>query len=636
MDSELLAKLLPPGDALLIVPPFGGVDRPSLATHLLQACAERAGFRTPVFYANMALASLMGDGEYAAVCFGATSALLGERFFSSWAYGLPPFGRDDPTIETSITDLSSNTDSPGKVTLSPEGFRQFERSIGGWIEEVAAAIVAAGYRIVGCSTTFEQTAASIAILNAVKSLSPGTITILGGANCEGEMAEGILTLGAKVDYVFSGESEQTFPQFLRDIAAGNRPSAKIIAGSPCRDMDSLPLPDYSEYFTQRDKFIPGSLYATGDQLWMPYEGSRGCWWGEKHHCTFCGINGEGMQFRQRSPDRVIADLRTLSERHGFRRICMTDNIMPYTYFRTLIPRLGEEVPGLHIFYEQKANLTLAQVAALKKAGIAAIQPGIEALSTGLLQLIDKGVKARQNIAVLRYARAVGVDMSWNLLYAFPGDREEWYRETISMIPYLRHLAAPSGPCHLSVDRFSPYFFASAKYGVENVRPMISYYSVLPDHADVHKVAYHFFADYQSGSAKNAALVKEFEQAVQDWSKAWESADGEDATIPCLAIVKMSNEQYILIDKRGIEDQLEIRFLDREQASAALVSYPLRMEDATGQWARANHLALSLDGWHVPLATASPAILAEFEESAHSQAHIPLPVVDRSFVRIGAA
>lgn len=28
-----------------------------------------------------------------------------------------------------------------------------------------------------------------------------------------------------------------------------------------------------------------------------YEASLGCWWGEKHHCTFCGLNGTTMKFR---------------------------------------------------------------------------------------------------------------------------------------------------------------------------------------------------------------------------------------------------------------------------------------------------------------------------------------------------
>jgi ribosomal peptide maturation radical SAM protein 1 len=632
MGYDAFRGPLSQGDALLVVPPFGGVDRPSLAAHLLQACASRAGFRTPVLYANMALARLMGDMEYEAVCFAETSALLGERFFASWAYGLPPFGRDDPRIEASITDLS------GKFSLSADSLRQFERGIGDWVSRLAATIVAAGYRVVGCSSTFEQTAASVAILNAVKAAAPDTITILGGANCEGEMAEGILTLGARIDYVFSGESEQTFPQFLRDIAAGNFPRDRIISGAPCRDLDSLPLPDFSEYFQQRDALMPESPFATGDQLWLPYEGSRGCWWGQKHHCTFCGINGEGMQFRQRSADRVIADLRALLERHGVRRICMTDNIMPHTFFRTLVPRLGQEVAGLHIFYEQKANLRLEQVVALKNAGVAVIQPGIEALSTDLLRLMDKGVTARQNIALLRYARSVGLDVSWNLLYAFPGDREEWYRETLAMIPYLRHLAPPSGPCHLSIDRFSPYFFASSRYGVEKVRPMDSYFSVLPDGADVKKVAYHFLATYESGSRVNAPLVQALEEALEAWRKAWEAASEDtDSNAPTLGVVQISGDEYILVDYRGIEGQRAVQFLDRDQAGAVLVQSPLSADTPSTEWARANHMALALDGWHVPLATAAPKVLAGFEESRRWRPPLPTGTakVDAGLVQIGS-
>jgi len=627
--ATLLEDLLPQGDALLIVPPFGGVDRPSLAAHLLQACAAEAGFRTPVLYANMALARIMGDSEYTAVCFAATSSLLGERFFVSTAYGLPPFGRDDPKIETSISDVS------GKVSISPDAFREFEKMIAGWVTELAGAIVKRGYRAVGSSSTFEQTAASVSILNAIKALSPDTITILGGANCEGEMAEGILSLGARIDYVFSGESEQTFPRFLRDAAAGTLPPEKIVTGSPCRDLDSLPLPDFTEYFRQRDALIPENPFANGDQLWLPYEGSRGCWWGEKHHCTFCGINGEGMQYRQRSAGRVIADLRALVERHNVRRICMTDNIMPHTFFQTLIPDLPAQALGLHVFYEQKANLTLAQVLALKNAGVAVIQPGIEALSTDLLKLMDKGVTARQNIAMLRYARAVGMDVSWNMLYAFPGDREEWYRETLAMVPYLRHLAAPSGPCHLSIDRFSPYFFASSRYGVEDVRPMDSYVSVLPDGADVRKVAYHFLAKYPSGSSANPALMQELETALEDWRKAWEPPEDQDVDLPTLGVVRISEEQYVLIDTRGVEGLPAVQFLDQDQAAAALVSRSLRSDDQSTEWARDNRLALALDGWHVPLATAAPAVLAELEEKHRWRPTFAVPAtVQSDLVRIG--
>ena len=37
---------------------------------------------------------------------------------------------------------------------------------------------------------------------------------------------------------------------------------------------------------------------------IPLETSRGCWWGMKHHCIFCGLNGKQMAFQDKSPDRV--------------------------------------------------------------------------------------------------------------------------------------------------------------------------------------------------------------------------------------------------------------------------------------------------------------------------------------------
>ena len=40
---------------------------------------------------------------------------------------------------------------------------------------------------------------------------------------------------------------------------------------------------------------------------MVMETARGCWWDAKHHCTFCGLNGEFMGFRSKSPLRALAE-----------------------------------------------------------------------------------------------------------------------------------------------------------------------------------------------------------------------------------------------------------------------------------------------------------------------------------------
>src|SRR2546423_10780017 len=87
-----LSTVLGDADALIIVPPFAGVDRPSLGAHVIQACAREAGFRVRVLYANLVLAAKMGEVAYEGVCYAPTTDLVGERFFARTAYGVPPFG----------------------------------------------------------------------------------------------------------------------------------------------------------------------------------------------------------------------------------------------------------------------------------------------------------------------------------------------------------------------------------------------------------------------------------------------------------------------------------------------------------------------------------------------------------------
>lgn len=99
--------------------------------------------------------------------------------------------------------------------------------------------------------TFQQTTASVALLGRIKRLRPDTITILGGANCEGEMAQGLASLPSDINYIFSGESEVTFVRFVQDILAGSPPPSRVIQGEPCKDMDSLPRPVYEEFYEQR-------------------------------------------------------------------------------------------------------------------------------------------------------------------------------------------------------------------------------------------------------------------------------------------------------------------------------------------------------------------------------------------------
>jgi ribosomal peptide maturation radical SAM protein 1 len=581
---------------LLVVPPFAGLDHPSLAVHLLQACARAAGFAVDVLYANFSFALLLGEQNYGQISRGAPhSRLAGERIFRAAAFA----GETPPALDA---------ETMAALAIDWNHWWRAADATPAWADRIATNIAAEGYDIVGCTTTFEQTLASVAMLGRLKSLRPQTITILGGGNCQGEMAEGIASLTPAVDYIFSGESERTFVEFLGAAAIGLRQCGRVIEGTPCFDMDSLPSPDYSEFFIQRRAELPDSP-VRDDELWVHCEGSRGCWWGEKHHCTFCGFNGLTMKFRERTPQRLLAELKAVVAGAPTRRVLMTDNIMPHRYFAEFLPRLAQELPGIHIYWELKANLTLQRILLLKQAGVEELQPGIEALSAALLRRMDKGCTGAQNLMALRYACSAGLDVSWNLLTDFPGDAPGDYEETVSLIRLLFHLQPPTAVHRITLDRFSPYFDRPERYNVTNLRPQPGYAEAFAPHGDLPKIAYHFQGDYRSAEREGCAAVPELREVVARWRAAWQSG-----APPILLVRRLTPKSYLLIDRRGLAGMPASHFLTRDEAAHLLTPRRMPVPWSVERWLERNW-AVVLDGWFVPLATAAPELLLEFEHGA---------------------
>jgi ribosomal peptide maturation radical SAM protein 1 len=600
-------------DCVIVVPPFASAMLPPLGPHVLQSLAKAEGMTVRVLYANLMLASMLDMPTYQALCEmrpeqppaaeaseGASSQttdaarakpdLVGERIFARLAHGLPRFGATpapvDPTAVLPAELLATESHTDALCEIFAEG------------------IVAGGCSVIGFSTSFQQTNACLAMARALRRAHRPVCTLFGGANCEGPMGPAMLALAAdSVDFVFSGESEEAFPRVLRAILDGRPPQERLIEGKPCVDLDALPVPGFADYFLQLRTLFP-SLDLR--ESWITYETSRGCWWGQKHHCTFCGLNGQGMAYRAKSPDKVMADLKALLVDVPTTSIAMADNIMPHAYHATLVPRLAEDKFPAKLFYEQKANLSLRQVKHLYDAGITSIQPGIEALSTDLLKRIKKGVTASQNLALLRYARIFGMHVAWNLLTEIPGDSAADFEWALSVLPLLRHLQPPGGVSPLSIDRFSPYFEDPAQFGIAQTRPWPAYRDIFPADANVTDLAYHFEGDYRSGSRESPQLLAALDAAVALWRHPWQR-NGQP--LPALMIAALDGDNFCLMDTRD-EERSRVRFLKLDQARAALVAGPL--DRPASKWAMDEGFAVALDGRCIPLATASFEILSQFE------------------------
>src|SRR5262249_3429472 len=127
-----------------------------------------------------------------------------------------------------------------------------------------------------------------------------------------------------------------------------------------------------------------------------------------------------------------------------RKLSAADNIIPVEYFKSFLP----ELEGLHLdidlFYETKANLSEAQVAQYKRAGLNQIQPGIESMNSSVLKLMRKGVTALQNIQLLKWCAQYGISAYWNYLFGFPGEIQESYIGQAELLCRIMHLAPPVG------------------------------------------------------------------------------------------------------------------------------------------------------------------------------------------------
>jgi ribosomal peptide maturation radical SAM protein 1 len=236
--------------------------------------------------------------------------------------------------------------------------------------------------------------------------------------------------------------------------------------------------------------------ASGVTPTLLVETARGCWWGERSHCTFCGLNGATMTFRSKSPDRVVEEFTHLRDRYGVRSFSVVDDILDMQYFKSVVPMLAEAELGLELFWEIKANLTARHVRELRDAGVIWVQPGVESLNDHVLDLMRKGTTAFKNIELLKWCKEYGVKPLWNFLYGFPGETADDYAESIELIHSIWHLDAPTGYGPVRLDRFSPYHQDPEGFGMTNVRPMAPFTILYPfDVETVMEIAYYFEFDY---------------------------------------------------------------------------------------------------------------------------------------------
>jgi ribosomal peptide maturation radical SAM protein 1 len=517
--------------------PFVSLLLPSIGLGLLNASMRERSVASRVFYFSLDFAQRVSASSYARVIEETSQRdLVGE-----WVFSDALFDHHDEAAISAYRSLLLGDD--GNRGINADGMPAelvdtvvaMREHVEPFLDACAERILDSDPLLVGFTSVFQQNVASLALARRLKAARPELFTIFGGANCEGAMGHELVRQFRFVDAAVSGEGDRVFPMIVDRVRAGRSvddlagvrtttprlPVAGQAAGckTPTVDLDSLPDPDYDDFFAAHAE----AGFELDAPLRILFETSRGCWWGEKHHCTFCGLNGETMAHRSKSADRALAELTRLTQRYPGCEVEVVDNILDMSYFRDFIPALTEAQLDAQLFYEVKANLRKEQIRQLHAAGITVIQPGIESLSDAVLDIMRKGISGLQNIQLLKWCQEIGVEANWNFLTGFPGEPVEDYAQMAEVAPLLTHLRPPAGCFSIRLDRFSPNFDRAEELGFRDLRPYPAYRHVYDiDDAALGNLAYYFAFDYADDRSPDD-YVAPLRQQVEQWRESHASS-----------------------------------------------------------------------------------------------------------------
>ena len=512
----------------LVNMPFSYSKYPSIQLGTLSALLKSQGLPVDCHHLNVRFAHKIGVPLYEMIC--EKRALFGEWLFSYLLFRDNPKRAEYPRVFKPVFEQIA---------------QQSGRPIG-YFEELATRIAPQflthmlttvdwdRYTLVGFTSTFDQNVASLTMAKLIKDLYPHVTIVFGGANYDSEMGLEYFRAFPFIDHVVVGEGEEVFPRLVRyvldDKTGALPPGVTARRGSeilfapnrtPFSDFSKAGPPDYDDYYHLLAEL---GQAAQGLDRILLYEASRGCWWGEKHHCTFCGLNAQSMKFRAKKPDQVLRELADLSQRYDAVRFRLVDNIIDMGYIQNLFGKLAEDHCDLDVFIETKSNLQKQQIKTLAAGGVKCMQPGLESLSMNQLRAMDKGATPMQNIICLKWSQYYHVMVSWNILLGFPGETNEDYQRQLDVIPSLLHLQPPEATGKFWLQRFSPYFTRPHEYGVRITGPGMAYEYVYDARlVDLKKIAYDFEYELDNWPV-DPHLYQELVTAIGGWQRMHKSND----------------------------------------------------------------------------------------------------------------
>ena len=274
--------------------------------------------------------------------------------------------------------------------------------------EIAQELAALNPRLVGFGVYIWNTDQTLEVIRHLRGLLPNLLIVAGGPEISFETET--QPLFELVNYVFKGESDFTFRDFVADWIENGRLPEKKIMGPKLPEIREIKLP-YSEYTDEDLK--NRTLYV---------EASRGC----PYKCEYC-LSSLDVSVRNFDTDQFLGEIQTLIDRGArqFKFVDRTFNLSPTTSARILQFFLDRIDLGMFLHFEMVPDRLPDELKDLIRkfpAGSLQFEIGIQTWNPEVARNVSRRQnydKIRENLRFLH--EETGVHTHADLIVGLPGE-----------------------------------------------------------------------------------------------------------------------------------------------------------------------------------------------------------------------
>jgi ribosomal peptide maturation radical SAM protein 1 len=501
------------------------------AKHFYLSIAEEIGYD---LYGNISERTWLAETPYAALLYPNRMSVI-ERFWKKRSSGVPI---------AKEYDLSELCGRLARISSRVVDSEDWDR-----------------YILAGFSICFGQLTSSLFFIREIKKSVPTLRIVVGGSACAGDLGVSLLDSFPEIDFVIQGEGELPLVNLINNLMGTQEDSGTVsIPGLVSRykfpkgqtisqvpNLDQLPTPEYEDYFRQLQDLEPEKRFLPR----VPMEISRGCWWrkslGSKgpSGCAFCNLNLQWQGYRAKSHKKVIAELDSLTNEHQILSVSFMDNLLPFKGLKALFDGIVRLKKDFRLFAEIRATTPRNVLAAMGEAGVREVQVGVESLSTSLLQKLNKGTTAMDNMEIMKNCETPGLpNLTGNLILNFPSSDEQDVAETISNLEFALPFRPVRGiPFWLGYG--SPVWQMPDVYGIKKLANH-PYYGYLFPQEILGGLSF-IIQGYQGGVRGQKRLWRPVKEKMEEWRRNYFRLHELESSGPILSF--QDGQDFMIIRQR---------------------------------------------------------------------------------------